>query len=382
MPPLLSKAYSPFVPSSTAAGYLMQKTWRVDESIATYYSQFNLDTDLSNVRLRGNVGVQVKDVDQSSTSNVFDNAAPAGQQVKVNRDGKTYTNVLPSANLVFDFGNSNIMRVAAAKQVARPRLDQLKSAFEFSIDTNSRLPSGSGGNPRLDPWKATAYDISFERYFANNKAYVALAGFYKKLDTYIYDQTDPNYDFSRFTAGSPIPTLTNIGRFSQPLNGQGGSLKGVEFSFSVPFSLFSDALEGFGLVASASRNSSSITVDNTNLGSVITLPGLSKTVTNLTVYYEKRGFSFRVSQRFRSDFVGEITGFGADRELRFVKAESVVDGQIGYEFRTGALKNFGVVLQVYNLTDAEYTTYQESKERLVEYQKYGRTVLAGVNYRF
>jgi outer membrane receptor protein involved in Fe transport len=41
-----------------------------------------------------------------------------------------------------------------------------------------------------------------------------------------------------------------------------------------------------------------------------------------------------------------------------------------------------VVLQAYNLTDSEYQTYQESKDRVVEYQKYGRTLLAGVNYRF
>jgi iron complex outermembrane receptor protein len=382
VPTLLTAAFDPFLPSSTAFGYLIQKTWTVEEGIATYYSQLNLDAQLGNVRLRGNIGVQLKDVDQSSTSNYFDNAAPAGQQVKVNRDGKSYKNVLPSANLVFDFGRQTILRVAAAKQVARPRLDQLKSAFEFSIDTNTRLPSGNGGNPRLNPWKATAYDVSLEKYFADNKGYIALAGFYKKLDTYIFDQTVTNYDFSRFTEGSPIPVITNLGRFTQPLNGQGGSLKGLEFSFSVPFSLLSSALDGFGLVASASRNSSEITVDNTNLGSAISLPGLSKTVTNLTVYYEKGGFSFRVSQRYRSDFIGEITAFGADRELRFVRGESVVDAQIGYEFRSGKLKGLGLVLQAYNLTDSEYQTYQEEKDRLVEYQKYGRTLLAGVNYRF
>lgn len=382
VPATLAKFYSPFTPSSTAAGYLIQKSWTVDEDIATYFTQLNLDHQLSFAHLRGNIGVQLKDVDQSSTSNYFDNAAAPGSQVKINKDGKTYTNILPSANLVFDLENQYVVRVAAAKQVARPRLDQLKSAFEFSIDTTTRLPSGSGGNPRLDPWKATAYDLSIERYFAKNKGYVSVAGFYKKLDTYIFDLNDPTYNFSAYTAGSPIPVTSTVGKFSQPLNGEGGSLKGLEFSLSVPFSMFSDALDGFGLVASYSRNSSAIKIDNTNLGNDITLPGLSKTVTNLTVYYEKKGFSARISRRDRSDFIGEITAFGNDRALRYVKGESVIDAQIGYEFKSGSLKNVGFVLQAYNLTDSEYQTYQVTTERIEEYQKYGRTFLAGVSYKF
>jgi TonB-dependent receptor len=382
VPNALAKFYDPFVPSSTAFAYLIQKTWRVDEKIATYYAQGNLDQRFGDVHLRGNVGVQVKDVDQSSTSNYFDNAAPAGKKVKVNKDGTTYANILPSANLSFDFDGQAVLRVAAAKQVARPRLDQLKSAFEFGIDSTTRHPGGSGGNPRLNPWKATAYDVSLEKYFAKNKGYVAVAGFYKKLDTYIFDQVYPNYDFSRFTAGSPVPAITNFGRFSQPLNGNGGTLKGLELSASVPFSLVAPVLDGFGFVASLSKNSSSITVDNTNLGSAISLPGLSKTVTNFTVYYERNGFSARISERHRSDFIGEISGFGADRELRYVASESVVDAQLGYEFKTGKLKNLSFMLQVYNLTNEEYRTYQQIKDRLVEYQKYGKTYLIGANYKF
>lgn len=382
VPSALASAYAPFRPSSTAFGYLIQKTWRVDEEIGTWFLQGNLDSRIGDIPVRGNLGVQVKDVDQSSTSNYFDNAAPAGSQVKVNRDGKSYTNVLPSLNLVFDLGNRFVLRTAAAKQVARPRLDQLKSAFEFNIDTTTRLPSGSGGNPRLDPWKATALDLSLEKYFGDGKGYVSVAGFHKKLDTYIYEQTNAAYDFSRFTQGSPIPVTTTTGRYTQALNGQGGTLKGLEFTVSVPFSLFTPALDGFGVVASLAKNDSAITVGNTNLGSSIALPGLSRTVTNVTVYWERGGFSARVSQRHRSDFIGEISGFGADRELRYVASEGVLDAQLGYEFREGRLKGFGVVLQAYNLGDSEYKTYQQSKDRVVEYQKYGRTFLAGVNWKF
>ena len=59
-----------------------------------------------------------------------------------------------------------------------------------------------------------------------------------------------------------------------------------------------------------------------------------------------------------------------------------MDAQLGYEFKTGKLKNLSFMLQVYNLTNEEYRTYQQIKDRLVEYQKYGKTYLIGANYKF
>ena len=376
VPSVLGKYYDPFLPTDTA-NYLIQKAWNVTEKITTTYAKAGIDTHLGDVALRGNFGVQVQHTDQSSASNFFDNTAPSGSQVKPYTDGKTYTDVLPSLNLAFGLADQQTLRFAVAKQIARPRLDQLKSALEFGVDTTTFKPGASGGNSRLDPWRATAYDVSYEKYFAT-KGYVALAGFYKDLKTYIFDQTI-DYDFSKFTAGTIAKT--SIGKFTQPYNGQGGSLKGVEASVSVPFNLMMSGLDGFGAIASYTHSSSDISVDNTNLGSHITLPGLSKDVSNLTFYYEKYGFSTRVSQRKRSDFIGEITGFGADRELRYVKGERVIDFQIGYEFYEGALKGLGILLQVNNANNSAYQTYQVSTDRPVEYQKYGRTVLFGVNYK-
>lgn len=376
----LGANFQPFAPTDDTAAFLIQKKWTVDEKISTSYVQFNLDAHVGSIPLRGNVGVQVKAVDQSSTSDIFDNSAPVGSKVKPFTDGKTYSDVLPSANLVFEFPHEHVLRVAAAKQVARPRLDQLKSAFEFSINGVNGEPSGSGGNPRLDPWRADAFDVSYEKYF-DGKAYFALAGFYKDIKSYIFDLTTLDYDFSEFTAGNPLAT-TNFGQFKQPLNGKGGTLKGLEVTVSAPLSLLTERLDGFGLVASLSKNSSAITIDNTNLGSKVALPGLSETVSNLTLYYEKNGFSARASRRWRSDFVGEITGFGADRALRFVSGEAVIDMQLGYTVGKGPLEDLGFLLQVYNVTDSAYRTYRERHEQIEEFQRYGRTFLLGANYRF
>ena len=324
--------------------------------------------------------MQVQRTDQSSNANYFDGTAPVGQQVKPVLDGKTYTDVLPSANLAFGFENQQTLRFAVAKQIARPRVDQLRSALEFGVDETTRRPGGSGGNAQLDPWRAKALDVSYEKYFGT-KAYVAAAAFYKKLDTYIYTQSK-TYDFSRFTPGT-IAT-TSSGNYSAPYNGNGGTLKGLELSGSMPLDMLSPMLDGFGIQASATFSDSSISIP-ASIGSVdanITLPGLSKKVSNLTVYYERAGFETRISQRRRSDFIGEIGNFAGERALRYVVGENVVDFQIGYTFQEGSLKGLGLVAQVNNLGNAAYETYSGTRDKQLEYQKYGRTVLVGANYKF
>jgi iron complex outermembrane receptor protein len=371
--------YMTFAPSDTA-GYLISKAWDVNEKITTSFIKANIEHDLGGVSLRGNVGVQVQHTEQSSQANYFDGTAPAGSQVKPVDDGMKYTDYLPSMNLAFGLSNQQTVRLAAAKQLARPRVDQLRAALDFGVSTSDFKPGGSGGNARLEPWRAKAFDVSYEKYFGK-KAYLAAALFHKKLDTYIFTQTK-DYDFSKFTPGTIANT--NIGNYTAPYNGKGGTLKGLELSASLPLSMVADVLDGFGVSASSTFSKSTIKIEDgsSNIGTNIPLPGLSKRVSNLTVYYEKHGFETRISQRKRSDFVGEIGNFANDRTLRYVVGENVVDLQVGYNFSQGPLKGLGLVVQVNNITDSAYETYAGTRNKQLEYQKFGRTILAGANYKF
>ena len=375
--------YMSFSPSETSAAYLISKAWNVYEKIGTVFARADIDTQWGDVSVRGNMGLQIQRADQSSSSNYFDNSAPAGQEVKPVNDGKTYTDVLPSLNLVFGFGKDQAVRLAMAKQVARPRVDELRSALDFNVDKSTGKPSASGGNSQLDPWRADAFDISYEKYFGT-KAYFAAAAFYKNLRTYIYTQS-LTHDFSQFTPGTPA--TTNFGQYTAPYNGEGGKLSGIELTASIPFGLLSPVLSGFGLTASATITNSDVLIKAdpgsvSAVGENITLPGLSKNVSNLTIYYENSGFEARISQRRRSDFIGEIGNFNGNRTVRYVVGENVTDAQIGYSFGEGSLKGLGFLLQVNNLTDSAYQTYAGSKDRPLEYVKYGRTVMLGASYKF
>ena len=226
---------------------------------------------------------------------------------------------------------------------------------------------------------------------------MAAAYFYKDLRSYIYTQSIDNYDWSEFIVdyvpgvgpdGQPLPDAQPIGDFTAPQNGQGGTLQGLELSASLPLDMLWQPLEGFGIQASATFNDSNIKIrdpesrDSVGSGD-ISLPGLSDEVYNLTAYYEKNGFAARLSQRKRSDFIGEIGRFDNTRTLRYVVGEDIIDAQVSYTFAEGAaFEGLTVLLQLSNLTDSSYQTYAGSKDRPLENVKWGSTWLFGLNYKF
>ncbi|MFP5392994.1 MAG: TonB-dependent receptor, partial [Gammaproteobacteria bacterium] len=202
-----------------------------------------------------------------------------------------------------------------------------------------------------------------------------------KLDTYIYTQS-LDRDFSAFTAGTTA--RTNIGQYSAPYNGNGGSMRGVELSGSLPLNMVSPLLDGFGIIVGGNYNKSNITIEDpaSEIGKAIPLPGMSKFTSNVTAYYEKSGFEARISGRHRSDFVGEIASFGAERILRYIVGETVYDAQLGYNFTQGALKGVGVTLQVNNLSNERYESYNVVRSRQGNFGEYGRTIMLGASYKF
>ncbi|MFP5393357.1 MAG: TonB-dependent receptor [Gammaproteobacteria bacterium] len=370
---VLAQNFSPFTPA-VLVPWGATKNWTISEKVKTGYVKLNIDTELMAMPLRGNVGVQIVKTDQSSTAQTL-RAWPFADLVPLT-DGKKYTDYLPSLNLAWTLPDDQVVRFGAGRTLARARLDQLNAALEVGLTQQSTgTPYGNGGNAQLDPWRANQIDLSYEKYF-NKKGYVSAAGFYKDLKSYIYNLTVPR-DFSEYRL---VGATSNIGTMNQPKNGDGGRLSGLEFAVSTPLDVLHPMLEGFGVTANASFTSSQIAIKDQRFGTMdIPLPGLSKRVYNLTAYYEQNGFSARVSERRRSDFVGEIGGIGGANELTFVKGDTVVDLQLGYDFPQ--VKGLSVLFQVNNLTDTHFQTYAGSQDRPRGYTKYGRQMLLGLNYK-
>ena len=363
--------------------------WEVTEKVSTYYAQANIDHTLFGRPLTGNIGVQVVHTDQSSNGFSARQAAPGVSETVAVSGGDEYTEILPSSNLILEIRDDTFVRFALARTLARPRMDDMRASRNYSFNVANNIPtaqpdvaspwSASGGNPDLQPYIADVVDISFEKYFANRRGYVSLAGFYKHLESFVYTRNQI-VDFSGYPTGGVIPVI-NEGLSSSPDNGEGGWIQGAEFAISAPLDIFHPSLEGFGFMFSASATDSEIQPDPTQAPTA--LPGLSETVVNGTVYYERNGFQARLSNRYRSAFLGEVAGFGNGRTLRSVAAENVVDAQIVYEFQSGPLEGLSILAQANNLTDEPFKTFENGDERrTIDYQSYGRTYSIGLNYRY
>lgn len=374
---------------------VITKAWDVSEDVTTFYAMANLDAELADRPLTGNLGVQIVHTDQSS-----DGASVVGGTVEQFTAGAEYTEVLPSANFSWEFMDNQFLRLGVARTLARARMDQLRASQELGLNLPvcagslpTDIPRGqacfnaSGGNPTLRPYIADSLDFSYEWYFATGGAFSA-AAYYKDISNWIDGNSRVELDFSGLVNAVVPPALIganpeiNRGILSGPDNTEGGWIQGLEFRLTLPFDAFIEGpLSGFGLDASLSVVDSEVKLAAG--ADPISIPGLSETISNITVFYEYEGFEARVSNRYRSDFLGEVIGFGAGLETRNVQEESVVDAQIGYEFADGsALEGVQVVLQANNITDERFETLlNDDPMQVKDYQEYGTTYLLGVRYR-
>jgi len=395
-------AYDPLAAFEGGAFNFVQNTnydyvalrFDVEEKVGQFYTQGDFNTTILGIPLTGNIGFRLINVDQSSKGLSRNGSTNVLNPVQ---DGANYTDFAPSLNLNFEVASQTYVRFSAARQLARPRMIDMRAGQAYGFDPTkanstdlSQSPwSGSGGNPHLRPWKADALDLSLEKYFSDNRGYISIAGFYKKLVSYVYNQT-VLVDFSGYPTGGVDPALMQ-GAVTAPQNGKNGDIQGVEFTWSLPSELLNRNIKGFGLVLNAAYTDSNIEPWGPGNG-IAPIAGLSRKVANVTFYYERHGFSARISERYRSENRQYITTFGAPNPtgdtspgsgFTMAQPERVIDAQVSYTFQSGPLKDLSIYLQGYNLNDEPLVTYQDGDpRRVMNFQKYGASYSAGVAYKF
>jgi iron complex outermembrane receptor protein len=384
------------------------KSWDIKEDILTFKAKANIDSG----DLHGNVGVQVVRQKQESMGLRINTAVSPIQLLNV-QEGATYTDILPSLNLYYELDRHNRIRFALAKVMARPRMDDMRSnlvpSFSGGVCQGRQPPlqpcgpgvvvnpwSASGGNPKLEPWRAKELDVGYE-WYGGKASYFSVHGFYFWLDNYIYTQalsvdftglTPSPTELARLQTACPACVISPIGSLDAPANGQGGWIRGVEVSGAFEFGRLSRVLDGFGATGSISYTDYKLKKVATDQLANAVLPGFSKWVYDLTGYYEKNGFQARASYRHRSKYEGEVIALFQNLQPTLTLPDDQVDAQIGYTFQPGSrLNGFGIVLQVSNVLNSPYRTYVPTGPTgtipmLERVEKYGRSWLLGASYHF
>lgn len=381
--------------------------WVVKEEINTFYAMAEIDSTLGSVPVLGNVGFQYQNVDQSSTAKL------QGGGERQQTLGAENDYFLPSANLSFEVAPDTFLRLAAAKTVTRPRLDNLAanqtvsinnqvcadtdgdfvpdSLVGFTLPTNPCFSIG-GGNPQLEPYQSTSFDVSFERYLTPTSAF-SVAIFHKELSDWVENASRAE-DISAQLAAIGVPALdafiaanpqvaTAVSNF--PENISDGSITGVEATLRMNLDEYLPAsLAGFGFNASYTYADSNLSGAISNQD--IRIPGYSDEVWSGDVYYENYGWRARVSTRYRAGFLSEVPQFDGSLTGAEAQDETIVDLQLGYEWDNGPLEGFGVNFEVFNLTNEPFVTEAETAAAGVvfpsRYEEYGTTYSLTVSKKF
>jgi len=345
----------------------------VDETDKGVFLQADFNTTVGGMVLRGNAGIRYAqtEVTAKGWQTIAVGTPPVTTYDYVTTDND-YDDVLPSFNLALEPRDDVVIRLGAAKVMSRPTLGDLTPGGSVSPTTRTV----SYGNPLLDPFRATNYDVSVEWYF-QNEGLLAAAVFYKDIDSFITSETVgipynqlglPN----ELLQGAASPT--DIFQVTRRLNGEGGALKGIEIQYQQPFTFLPGLWSNFGFTGNVTWVDSEVSYGTAGKNR---LTGQSKNTANATLYYEDGPFQARVSIAHRSQYLLSFPGANGNSE-EGVNDTTNVDASMSYEFTP----NLTFSLEGINLTDAYTDRYVDVTNRVSDYRHTGREIAVGLRWKY
>jgi TonB-dependent receptor len=289
--------------------------------------------------LHGDIGLRViqteLNVKQNLTGDVRnygDTNADAGDQVTKRK----YTDWLPSVNAVYDLTDNIKLRAAYAKTMQPLDLGNYGGGLSiFTADCgnglNIRCVTGasSSGNPNLNPWRASNFDGAVEYYFGR-ASMLNISAFQLKIDSFVTGGTIKG----RFPDQDGV--IRREVDVSLPLQGDGGSVKGVEVGAKVAFA---DVLPDMGLLSNfgVDGNYTYSPSHESRLdlaGDEIPFFDNSKHQFNLVGWYQDDKLQARVAYNYRTDRLSGTMGGGGNRVIPIMqKSTGYVDVNVSYNVR-------------------------------------------------
>ena len=354
-------AYS--IPGVVSSG----NTRGVDEEDLGFYVQADFETQLGTVPVYGDVGVRYVETTTNATGLV------SGSTVSVER---SYEDTLPALNLNFELRDDLILRTSVAKVMARPALGNLTPGG--SLDSfNGPAFSYSAGNPGLDPFRATTYDISLEWYF-DDEALISFAYFYKDVDNFFNTTISSAIPYSQTglptslpPASSPLYNLIQAGsdptvEVRQTSNGGPGSISGFEIGYQQPFTFLPGIWSNFGFQGNFTHVESDDII------------GFSPNAYNATLYYEGDRFSARLSAAQRDAYVTRNASSSTGRDERGYDSSFNLDFASSFQLND----NIDLTFEAINLTDEFETQIFDQADLVNVYHHTGTEFLFGARYKY
>jgi TonB-dependent receptor len=283
----------------------------------------------------------------------FENTDVLSQSPKMKSD---YTNILPGLHVNYKLRKNSVVRFAWTNTIARPNYFDLVPYREVSEDNEIAI-----GNPGLKPTKSMNFDISIENYF-KTIGIVSVGAFNKNITDFIVNQTKNDFEFE----GHVWDT------YNQPLNAGDATIYGIEFAFQRQLDFLPKALRGLGIYTNYTYNFSEVSKSNIADRNDLSLPGSPKHTLNISLSYDYKNFSSRVSFNYTSDFLDEI-GTEAFYDRHYDKV-TYLDFNASYRFA----KNYTVYFEANNLLNQPLRYYQGVSSRTMQEEYYNYRLQFGL----
>jgi TonB-dependent receptor len=397
----------------------------VTEKDISGFFQVDFNFDAFGRPLRGNAGMRIANTRVNGFGNVGGTDGVLGIPVTARNE---YWDWLPSTNITYEPVDNFLIRFAAAQVISRPQLASLTpgtTAFASGLNAAGAAPAVTVGNPYLNPFRATNFDLSFERYFRNN-GLIAVALFSKKIDSFpqqiageapLSSVFEPAI-YAQLVASMTSPTLqayTLAGgtwAIRQFQDAPGGTIKGVEVNLQTDFFFLPAPFDKMGIAANYTHIDSKLNyltgtvLSTTQTGTAATAQNsfaegpflnTSPDAFNATLYYENKVWSARVSGAYRKRYVnrfplatgtcsvGTNTNAGAACNSPVFADFGYNEDTLNVDFAISVnVTDFAkLTLEGRNLTnDPQYRTMYAANPVTQTYASTGRIITGGVRFIF
>lgn len=285
---------------------------------------------------------------------------------KTEPETSNYINFLPSLLLKWDINKDFMLRAGYNQSISRPKYSALVPGMNIKRGDNEiRI-----GNPGLKATTSHNIDLNAE-YYWKSIGLVSAGIFYKRIEGFIVDEVAYNKEYQG----------TVWTKFTQPKNGGNANLFGVEMAWQRDFSFITPAMKCLGLYATYTYTHSRITdfnFEGRENEKGLSLPGSPEHTANLSLYFDKCGFSARASFNYASAFIDEM---GASSFYdRYYDAVKYLDLNVSYTF--GRKTKITVYADCNNLLNQPLHYYQGSKDYTMQQEYYGVKLNGGVKVTF
>jgi len=293
-------------------------TWGVSLKETTGYLQTDFSGRMGGMSYSGNVGVRVIHTNLNVSQDLAGDPGQYGTEPAENGTQTTrrsYNDVLPALNFSLNVTDKLTVRLAYSKNMMPLNLSQWGGGLQlnYSLLETTQGPiysvatGSSTGNPNLNPWRSTNFGASFE-YYINPTSMVNLELYRINVQSFIKNGS-VNYCNLPDEDGVVRPHCVAI---TQPIQGSGSSIQGVEFDYRQGFTFLPGFLSNTGMELNFTYAPSK-TGERDLAGNEIPFQDNSTESGNFILWYQNKRFQARVAYNYRSkrafqEDVGGITG--------------------------------------------------------------------------